>query len=45
MRPVGDQFRALEERMRERGGTARIAALLDSVAFFLEIGLPIAYDR
>src|ERR1700723_4641106 len=60
MRLMVDQLGALEERLREGGGAARIqkqhraekmtareriAALLDPGAFFLEIGLLIAYDR
>src|SRR6204780_341605 len=60
MRLRVDQLGALEERLREGGGAARIdkqhragkmtareriAALLDPGAFFLEIGLLIAYDR
>src|SRR6202046_2363731 len=60
MRLMVDQLAALEERLREGGGAARIekqhragkmtareriAALLDPGAFFLEIGLLIAYDR
>jgi 3-methylcrotonyl-CoA carboxylase beta subunit len=60
MRLMVDQLGALEERLREGGGPARIdkqhragkmtareriAALLDPGAFFLEIGLLIAYDR
>src|SRR5580704_9467754 len=60
MRLMVDQLAALEERLREGGGGARIqkqhragkmtareriAALLDPGAFFLEIGLLIAYDR
>jgi acetyl-CoA carboxylase carboxyltransferase component len=60
MRLLVDQLRALEDRLREGGGAARIekqhragkmtareriAALLDPGAFFLEIGLLIAFDR
>src|SRR5271156_3051428 len=60
MRLMVDQLGALEERLREGGGPARvdkqhragkmtarerIAALLDPGAFFLEIGLLIAYDQ
>src|SRR6202041_505737 len=60
MRLMVDQLGALEERLGEGGGGARIqkqhragkmtareriAALLDPGAFFLEIGLLIAYDR
>jgi len=60
MRLMVDQLHALEARLREGGGAARIekqhragkmtareriAALLDPGAFFLEIGLLIAYDR
>ncbi len=60
MRLLVDQLHALEERLREGGGPARIAkqhaagkmtareriaALLDPGAFFVEIGLLIAYDR
>src|SRR5271156_3821431 len=60
MRLMVDQLGALEERLREGGGAARIdkqhragkmtareriGALLDPGAFFLEIGLLIAYDR
>src|SRR3954452_18977632 len=60
MRHLVEQIQALEARLREGGGAARIdrqhksgkmtareriAALLDPGAFFLEIGLLIAYDR
>ena len=60
MRLLVDQLGALEERLREGGGSTRIekqhragkltareriAALVDSGTFFLEIGLLIAYDR
>ncbi len=60
MRVLVEQIQALEKRLREGGGAARIerqhragkltareriAALLDAGAFFLEIGLLIAYDQ